>query len=610
MNVRLTALAKHARSIGAGLVLLRSVGDGSLGGLAALVIVSGMVPVASVYVTRGVVDRLVPAVAAGGTSATVWPLLLWALAAAGLLLIAEAVAAALGWLRTRHEEQLKDRIMARIHAQSARLDLAFYEQPAFFDRLHRAREEATYRPAELAHAFVDVLQSVVTLAGLAAVLVAFGPWLLVVVALGAAPVLFVVATHAADYRRWRWQAAQVERRAAYYDHALTSAEFAAELRVFGWAPQFQAQFQSLRATIREQYLALARRRGVADLAAALTSLAVLGGGVAWVARQAFNGLVSLGQFAAFGQAAITGLTAMRSLLSGLGRVYANSLFVDDLSEFLALEPRIASPAAAVPPPEQRASGLRFRDVTFCYPGATTPALQHFNLHIPAGQRAAIVGPNGAGKSTLAKLACRLYDPDAGAIEIGGIDIRRLELTELRRLVSPLFQEPVRYYQSAGDNIRMGNPAADLTASEMRAASVAAGAAALIDGLPSGYDTRLGKWFDDGVELSTGEWQRVALARTLARPAAIVVLDEPTSALDPWTEADWFARFSEIAAGRTAVIITHRFTTAMQADVIHVMEKGRVVESGTHASLMRMSGRYAAAWTANHAEPRRPARVAS
>ena len=611
MSARLAAIGRQARLLRASLVLLRNGGERSLTALAALVIVSGLGPVAWVYVTQRIVDRLVPAVAADGSWATLQPLVLWAVAAAALLVVSEAVAAALGWVRSNHEERLKDRIVARIHAQSARLDLAFYESPAFFDRLHRAREEASYRPSELSHAFVDVLQSGITLAGLAAVLLSFSPWLPVVVGVGAAPVLYVVVTHAAAYRRWRWDAAQIERRAWYYDHALTSAGFAAELRVFGWAPRFQRDFQSLRATLREQYLALARRRGVADVTAAFVTFSVLGGGFVWVVALAMRGLVSLGQLAGFAQATLTGLASMRSLLAGLGRLYANSLFVDDLSAFLAIEPQVVSPRAPAVAPSRVASGLRFRDVTFRYPGATAAALQHFNLHVPAGQRAAIVGPNGAGKTTLIKLMCRLYDPEAGAIEIDGTDIRRFDLDELRALVSPLFQEPVRYFQSAADNIRIGSPTVELTPEAVRGAASAAGAARLIEGLPAGYDTCLGTWFDDGVELSTGEWQRVALARALARPAAIVALDEPTSALDPWTEADWYARFTTATAGRTAVIITHRFTTAMQADVIHVMQHGRVVETGTHASLMSMAGAYAQAWTATHAAPARvSARAAS
>ena len=245
----------------------------------------------------------------------------------------------------------------------------------------------------------------------------------------------------------------------------------------------------------------------------------------------------------------------------------------------------------MPSPVQ--DGIRFRNVTFRYPGAARPALDGFNLHVKAGQTAAIVGPNGAGKSTLVKLLCRLYDPLEGSIEIDGIDIRRFRLRDLRNLIAALFQPPVRYFESVDRNIRMGCASSILTGSDIRRASVAAGASTFIEGLPRGYDTPLGKMFEDGSELSAGEWQRLALARTLARPSPILVLDEPTSALDPWAEGDWYQRFRAAAADRTVLIITHRLVTAMQADVIHVMEHGRTVESGTHDALVAKGGRYAA-----------------
>jgi ATP-binding cassette subfamily B protein len=597
------ALAREA------VALLRSPGDRSLAALAALVVAAGLVPVASVAVTARVVDRLVPAVSSGGAAGTVAPLVLWAMVAGALLVLSEVVGAALAWVSSRHQERLKDGITARIHEQSARLDLAFYESPAFYDRLYRAREEASYRPAELCQAFVSVLQGAVTLAGLGAMLLAVGPWLVVVLAVGASPVLYVAVVQALEYRRWRREATSAGRRAWYYDYALTSADFAPELRMFGWSGRFREQYRDLRARLRGEELSLTRRHGRADVLAAAASLAVLGGGGAWIVRQAIVGAISLGQLAAFGQAFATGLSTMRSLLAGLGRFYANSLFIEDLTEFLAMEPTVVSPRLPVPAPGRLSKGIRFRDVTFHYPGTSTPALQGFDLFVPAGQRAAIVGPNGAGKSTIIKLLCRLYDPIEGAIEIDGVDIRAFDLAALRAMISPLFQDPVHYFQTAADNVRMGALAAGLTPADVRRAAQAAGADALIERLPSGYDTVLGKWFDEGTELSAGEWQRVALARALARPASIVVLDEPTSALDPWSEGHWYPRFCEATPGRTSLVITHRFTTAMQADVIHVVDRGRVMESGAHTSLLARGGRYAQAWRVTHGVSERPEALA-
>ena len=590
----------------AAFTLLRSPGMRSLLTLSGLVVLRGLVPVAALSFTARAVDRLVPVVSAGGAGGTLLSLVFWSVAAGALFLLWQVVGTAIARARSAHEERLKDRITERIHTQSARLDLGFYDSPAFFDRLHRAREEARHRPAELCQAFVTVLQSSVTLAGLAVALLSFGSWLVAVLVIGGLPVLYVAVRQARQYQRWLRETKGASRRARYFDQALTSSEYAPELRMFGWGPGFQEDLRDLRNRLRTEERDLQRRHGRADVIAAAASLAVLGSACAWIVRQAVVGAISIGQLAAFGQAFVTGLATIPSFVGGMRRMYDNSLFIEDLAEFLAMEPNVVSPKAPLVAPARVTHGIRFRDVTFSYPGAAVPALKEFNLFIPAGQRAAIVGPNGAGKSTLIKLLCRFYDPAVGTIEIDGVDIRKFDLADLRATISPLFQNPARYFQTAWDNLTIGTKDGELSPEAVQRASVAAGASAVITGLPRGYNTVLGNWFDEGTELSTGEWQRLALARAIARPSPIIMLDEPTSALDPWTEAHWYPRFCEVAAGRTAVIITHRFTTAMMTDVIHVVDNGRVIESGDHATLLALRGRYAYAWTATHAEPQRPA----
>jgi ATP-binding cassette subfamily B protein len=248
-------------------------------------------------------------------------------------------------------------------------------------------------------------------------------------------------------------------------------------------------------------------------------------------------------------------------------------------------------------------GIRFRQVGFRYPGSQHVALADFNLTIPAGQMVAIVGPNGAGKSTLIKLLCRLYDPDEGRIELDGVSLRDLDLEKLRSLITVLFQQPVHYSATVRENIALGKePGSAQGFEQLAAAARAAGAADIIEHLPSGYDTLLGKWFDGGTELSGGEWQRLALARAFLRPAPILLLDEPTSAMDSWAENDWIQRFRGLANGRTVILITHRFTTARRADIIHVMADGRIVESGRHADLLARGGPYAQSWIAQRGEP--------
>ncbi len=291
---------------------------------------------------------------------------------------------------------------------------------------------------------------------------------------------------------------------------------------------------------------------------------------------------------------------MRSLLGSVGYAYYNVLFLGNLFAFLDLEARVADPAHPRAPAQvAHAAGMkiRFRGVSFRYPGSERTALHSLDLEIPAGEVAAIVGANGAGKSTLVKLACRFYDPHEGAIELDGIDVREFARPDLNGLVTVLFQEPVHYNASVAENIALDSDPAPAARARIEEAARAAGAEALIARLPRGYETLLGKWFAGGVELSTGEWQRLALARAFMRSSRVILLDEPTSAMDSWAEFDWMRRFRALATGRTAVIVTHRFTTAMQADVIYVMDEGRVSEFGSHDQLLRRGGAYAQSWRA-------------
>jgi ATP-binding cassette subfamily B protein len=273
------------------------------------------------------------------------------------------------------------------------------------------------------------------------------------------------------------------------------------------------------------------------------------------------------------------------------------LFLGNLFQFLELKPTIVSPSDPVPAPQALQSGIRFNNVIFRYPGSGRLALRNFNLRVDAGQVVAVVGPNGAGKSTLIKLLCRLYDPNEGSVELDGTDLRRFGLEELRSRIAVLFQEPIHYATSAAENIAYGDLKNKPELIAIERAAREAGAGEVIERLPHAYETLLGNWFAGGLELSVGEWQRISLARAFLRGAPIILLDEPTSAMDSWAEVDWMKRFRKLVQGRTALIITHRFSTAMQADRIHVMREGQIVESGCHAELVSNGGLYAQSWAA-------------
>jgi ATP-binding cassette subfamily B protein len=558
-----------------------------------LLVAQGLLPVATVYLTRQLVDDLVAAQAGGATWPGVRPALLTAALIGAVLLLAELLRSAADWVRAAQAELVKDHISALIHQQSVAADLAFYESPEFHDRLHRARDQAGYRPVALVEGLGSLLQNGLTLLAMGAVLVPFGAWIPLALLASTLPAFFVVLRYSLRQHRWRQRTTGDERRTWYYDWLLTSGETAGELRLFGLGPFFQAAFQALRRRLRRERLELARGEILAEFAAGAVTLLITGAAAAWVVGQALQGLVTLGGLALFFQAFYQGQRLMRTLLGHVNQVYTNTLFLGDLFDFLALEPRIVSPPRPVPAPAALKEGVRFRQVTFRYPGGNRVALEDFDLTIPAGRVVALVGPNGAGKSTLIKLLCRFYDPDAGRIELDGVDLRDLDIDTLREQITVLFQLPVHYSATAGENVRLGR--LDAPADEVKAAARDAGAHDLIAALPAGYETLLGKWFASGTELSVGEWQRLALARAFLRRAPLLLLDEPTSAMDPWAESDWLARLRALAAGQTVLLVTHRFTTACQADVIHVLAGGQVAESGSHEELLARGGLYAKAW---------------
>ena len=550
-----------------------------------LLIVQGLLPAGIVYLTKLVVDGIV----AGDVRHVLTRLLLLG----GLLLLMEVVRNAINWVRTVQAELLQDHITSLIHEKSVNADLAFYELSDYYDHLHRARAEARYRPVALLGNLGALLQNSITLVAMGAILIPLGPWLALALVLSTLPAFYVVLHYALAEYQWRQRTTADDRRAWYYDWIMTTAEAAAEIRLFGLGKHFQSTYKGLRGRLRGERLHLTRRQGLAELAASLIALLIVGAALGWMVWKALHGLVTLGELALIYAAFNQGQGLMRTLLENAGQLYGNSLFLGNLFEFLALQPVIAD---GLQRKERVKVGIEFKGVSFSYPDASGKALDDFTMTIPKGKIVAIVGPNGAGKSTLIKLLCRFYDPHDGEIEIDGQNLKEIAVDDLRRMITVLFQQPFHYNTTVQENNLYGDLNREPSSLELDAAIEAAGAEEIVARLPDKEQTLLGRWFAGGTELSVGEWQRIALARAFLRRAPIIILDEPTSALDPWAEADWLERFRKLAAGRTSIIITHRFTTAMHADVIHVMDRGRIVESGSHQRLLEQSGLYAESWS--------------
>ena len=561
----------------------------------AVLVVQGLLPVATVYLTKPLVDGLQAVVGQGASWNAVRPLIGIAAAMAGLLVLAELLKVALQWIGFAQSEQVQDHVSDLIHAKATAIDMANYETADFLDRLYRVRTDASNRPLALLEGAGSLLQNTVTVVGIGTLLVSYGAWLALALLVGTLPAFIVVLRASRQFHDFWTRTTTDRRRTQYFSDLLTEAPSAAEMRLFGLGGHFRGAFRELRRRLRVDRLALLRQQTVTRLGAEALAMLASAATIGWMIWRALVGLATLGDIALFYQAFQRAQGLIKALFGNVNQLYSNSLFLENLFEFLDEVPRVVAPADPVALPARLAREVRFTDVTFRYPGTDRLALDRFDLVIPAGRTVAIVGANGAGKSTLVKLLARFYDPESGRVEFDGVDLRHADPSELRRLITIMFQAPVPYQGTARENIAMSDLQAEASSARIEAAARDAGAHELIAALPGGYETLLGKSFAGGTELSGGEWQRVAMARAYFRRSPLVVLDEPTSQMDSWAEADWFERFRHLVGGATALIITHRLSIACRADVIHVMEHGRRVESGTHEELLALQGRYAESW---------------
>ncbi|MBI5029669.1 MAG: ABC transporter ATP-binding protein [Chloroflexi bacterium] len=555
-----------------------------------LVVVQGTLPLAQLYLLKLIVDAVTAALQSPNRNLDS---AMWFIVALGVVTLLGALAASLSTLVSDVQGQsVTDHVASIIHEKSVGVDLAYYENSQYYDTLHRAQQEASYRPTRIVNGFVQVGQSSLALLALVGLLFSLH-WVIAVVLLVAAiPGTLVRLRYSQQLYAWQRQRTTTERQAWYFQWMMVGEPHAKEIRLFNLGKLFIERFRDLRAMLRRERLQLATRRVLIDLLTQVAGTLAIFGALAYIAMQTVAGAITLGDLVMYYQAFQRGQNYLREILSGLANLYEDSLFLTNLYEFLDLKPRVVLPTSPrlMPKPMQR--GIAFEHVRFDYAEATHPTLDDISLTIRPGEHIALVGANGAGKTTLVKLLCRLYDPTAGRITIDGIDLRELDLTALRRQISIIFQDYARYHLTARENIWLGNTIIPSMDEQVMRAAREAGADQVIEKLPHGYDTRLGKWFNDGQELSIGEWQKIALARAFVRDAQIVVLDEPTSALDASAEYQVFQKFRALAAGRTTILISHRFSTVRMADCIYVLANGKIAESGSHDELMRRGGEYA------------------
>jgi ATP-binding cassette subfamily B protein len=485
-----------------------------------------------------------------------------------------------------------DRVHNILQVKSVEVDLEYYENAEYYNALHLAQAEAPYRPTTILNGLIQVGQSGISLVAIALLLFSLHWAIAAALFTAAIPGLVVRLKYSRKlYRKQREWTSQ-ERRADYFNWMLTTTSYAKEIRLFDLGSLFQKRFRDLRSSIRREKITLATRTFIAEWAIQASATLAVFGACGFIAYQTLQGVITLGSLVMYYQAFQRGQGALQEMLSSLASLYENSLFLSHLYQFLDLKRTVAEPLhpQAFPVPLQ--IGIQFEQVQFRYPNSTRPLIEDISLTIRAGETVALVGENGAGKTTLIKLLCRLYDPTSGRITVDGIDLRQFKTTDLRQEISVVFQDYAHYNLTARENIGFGDVNQLSARDEVRIAAKRAGVDKAIASLPYGYDTTLGREFEEGEELSIGEWQKVALARAFLRQSQIVVLDEPTSALDAKAEHQVFEQFRKLTQGRTAILISHRLSSIKLADRIYVIKDGRIVESGTHNELVQLNGHYA------------------
>jgi ATP-binding cassette subfamily B protein len=487
--------------------------------------------------------------------------------------------------------QLANRIRGEIIHKALNLDLAFFEHPDFYDRLQNARRESGYKPVDLINDTFLIVQNTITLISFAVLLLRFSPWLVVILLITSIPA-FVAETRFAEegFRLLTYRAPET-RQINYLSRLLTEDTSAKEIKLFNLGETLLARYMSLFEKFFHEDKSLALRRAVAGFGLGLIATLGFYGSYAWIVWQTVHGRISLGDMTLYLTIFRQGQSTFQGILSGIGSIYENNLFMANLFDFLGLKPQMKIAAGTQKLPVPLRQGIEFLGVGFRYPDSEEWALRDIDLTIHPGEKIALVGPNGAGKTTLIKLLSRLYDPTEGTILIDGIDIRELDPLDLRQRIGVIFQDFVRYHLAASENIGFGQIEALNRLEQIIESARKSGAHSIIENLPDGYQTMLGRWFHGGHELSVGQWQKIALARAFMRDAEILVLDEPTASLDAETEYEIFRRFQELTVGKMAILISHRFSTVRMADRIAVIQEGRIAEIGSHHDLLNQGGIY-------------------
>ena len=560
--------------------------------LAGCTLAGGILPAAVAYVGSLIVDAVVSAIRSGGGAGHALQLVLLE----GLLVAAiSAAQRGISFCQSLLRAQLGQRVNVMILEKALTLDLQHFEDSEFYDKLTRARREASTRPLSLVMRTFFLVQNGISLVSFGALLAHFSPWAVVVLLLAGLPAFVAEAKFSGDaFRLFRWRSPET-RMQIYLETVLAREDHVKEVKLFGLGTRLLERYQAIFRRLYQEDRALTIRRDLWGFFLSLIGSGALYGAYAWIAISTVRQLISIGQMTMYVALFRQGQTTVSAMLTAVGGMYEDNLYLSTLYEYLETEVILPTGSSVRGPhPED---GIRFEDVSFTYSGAQEAALENITLHLVPGTSLALVGENGSGKTTLIKLLTRLYAPTSGRILLDGQDLAEWDEAALRERIGVIFQDFARYQLLVGENVGAGDERYFEDEERWRAAAVKGRASDFIDTLPAGYQTQLGKWFKDGRELSGGQWQKIALSRAFMRSRAdILVLDEPTAAMDAQAEAEVFEHFRQLARERITILISHRFSTVRMADQIVVLNNGHIIERGSHEELMQLHGRYAQLFT--------------
>ena len=571
------------------LKLIRKSAPGWAAANAALSIIRSVTPLALLGLIKIFIDNISATVQSGGGQDNSNLLIIIGVLAA-VYLIDELSSDLSSWVRKNQSDKLEGYMYKLLHEKSVTLDLINFERPEYFDILSRASKEAPWRPNSILNNFVSLLRGFVSLL-LMAGLIFTVHWSLAVILIAVnLPGIWLRLKYAGIIYNFRKQQTPEARKYVYFNWLLTGDRPSRELRLFGLGEYFINLFRKSFIKHKSDEMDIIRKRTFIEMFSALFKTAALLFILIFTAQKTLSGSLSLGTMAMILLAFRQGMANIKEVFVSLSGLYEDSLFISDAFEFLHLEDNIK----AVEPVVSAANFIDriiVENLSFTYPGNAEKTIDNISFEIKQGEIIAIVGANGAGKSALVRLLCRLYDPDSGKIKFDKTDIKNFNPTEYRKQFSVIFQDFMLYNLTLGENIRLGDITVENNDERIQSSADLAGLHDLTSSLPEGYDALIGNLFDNSRELSWGEWQKIALARSLYRQSPIIILDEPSSALDANTEFEIFNRFRDTVKGRTALLISHRLTNVSIADRILVIDKGKIIESGSHNELMNKKGAY-------------------